>query len=168
MPRSCRCTRHAHPSRFDGPPRVVGLGYQLHDGIVGPRDMFDYPSFDGARSTASQAMDYLRRHGPFEPHRLPLEDPEYTTMKDLEERLADRWHLLKDLKERLADRWHPLAAEPKLPRQPTPSEPNGERACGGSPRRIMRTPLMNGGYPGAGAAREVCHAHPRTACDDPS
>ena len=52
-------------------------------------------------------MDYLRRHGPFEPHRLPLEDPEYTTMKDLEERLADRWQ--------------PLAAEPKLPRQPAPS-----------------------------------------------
>jgi fructose 1,6-bisphosphate aldolase/phosphatase len=26
----------AHPSRFDGPPRVVGLGFQL----TGPRDMF--------------------------------------------------------------------------------------------------------------------------------
>ncbi|WP_232836914.1 fructose 1,6-bisphosphatase [Lentzea terrae] len=36
-------------------------------------------------------LDYLRRHGPFEPHRLPLEDLEYTTMHQLEQRLADRW-----------------------------------------------------------------------------
>jgi fructose 1,6-bisphosphate aldolase/phosphatase len=28
---------------------------------------------------------------PFEPHRLPLDDLEYTTMRDLEERIADRW-----------------------------------------------------------------------------
>jgi fructose 1,6-bisphosphate aldolase/phosphatase len=33
-----------HPSRFDGPPRVVCLGYQLSGGkLVGPRDMFDDP-----------------------------------------------------------------------------------------------------------------------------
>ena len=51
-------------------------------------------------------LNHLRRHGPFEPHRLTLEDLEYTTMRDLEERLADRWQ--------------PLAAEPELPRQPTP------------------------------------------------
>jgi fructose 1,6-bisphosphate aldolase/phosphatase len=25
-------------------------------------------------------MDYLRRHGPFEPHRLSLDEMEYTTM----------------------------------------------------------------------------------------
>jgi hypothetical protein len=31
---------------------------------------------------------------PFEPHRLPLSDLEYTTMKTLEERLADRWQPL--------------------------------------------------------------------------
>jgi fructose 1,6-bisphosphate aldolase/phosphatase len=36
-------------------------------------------------------MDYLRRHGPCEPHRLPLEDLEYTTMRELEAKLADRW-----------------------------------------------------------------------------
>jgi len=100
-------TRHAHPSRFDGPPRVVCLGYQFHDGhFIGPRDMFDDPAFDRARATANEIMDYLRRHGPFEPHRLPLEALEYTTMKDLEERLADRWE--------------PLGAEPELPRQPVP------------------------------------------------
>ncbi|QNN53479.1 fructose-1,6-bisphosphate aldolase/phosphatase [Nocardioides mesophilus] len=82
----------AHPSRFDGPPRVVALGFQLHEGMLGmPRDLFADPSFDTARSTANTVMDYLRRHGPFEPHRLPLEDLEYTTMHDLEAVLARRW-----------------------------------------------------------------------------
>ena len=82
----------AHPSRFDGPPRVVALGFQLHQGRLGlSRDLFADPAFDRARATANEVMDYLRRHGPFEPHRLPLEDLEYTTMKDLQARLADRW-----------------------------------------------------------------------------
>jgi fructose 1,6-bisphosphate aldolase/phosphatase len=85
-------TEHAHTARFDGPPRVVALGFQIHDGhLVGPRDLFADPSFDRARSLANEAMDYLRRHGPFEPHRLPLEDLEYTTMRELGERLSDRW-----------------------------------------------------------------------------
>jgi len=85
----------AHPARFDGPPRVVALGFQIVDGkFVGPRDMFDDPSFDRARSTANEVMDYFRRHGPFEPHRLPLEDLEYTTMSYLEHRLADRWEAI--------------------------------------------------------------------------
>lgn len=78
----------AHPSRFDGPPRVVALGFQIHDGkLIGPRDLLADPAFDEARRQANQAMDYLRRHGPFEPHRLPLEDLEYTTMPEIA-----RWH----------------------------------------------------------------------------
>ncbi|HET6501932.1 MAG TPA: fructose-1,6-bisphosphate aldolase/phosphatase [Amycolatopsis sp.] len=82
----------AHPVRFDGPPRVVALGFQLRDGnLIGPRDLFDDPAFDGARAGAGAVMDYLRRHGPFEPHRLPLADLEYTTMPGLEERLSDQW-----------------------------------------------------------------------------
>lgn len=82
----------AHPTRFDGPPRVVALGFQVKDGrLVGPRDMFADPSFDETRHQAGVAMDYLRRHGPFEPHRLGLEELEYTTMPALEERLQDRW-----------------------------------------------------------------------------
>lgn len=82
----------AHPSRFDGPPRVVALGYQIKDGhFVGPRDLFADPSFDRARQQCNEAMDYLRRHGPFEPHRLPLEELEYTTMPQLEQQLTDRW-----------------------------------------------------------------------------
>jgi fructose 1,6-bisphosphatase len=48
----------AHPARFDGPPRVVCLGYQLKDGrLNGPRDMFDDPSFDPARQQCNQVMD---------------------------------------------------------------------------------------------------------------
>ncbi len=84
--------RHATPSRFDGPPRVVALGYQIHRGaLIGPRDLFDDPAFDRARAQANEIMDYLRRHGPFEPHRLALDELEYTTMADLEKRLAARW-----------------------------------------------------------------------------
>lgn len=82
----------AHPARFDGPPRVVCLGFQVTRGrLIGPRDMFDDPSFDRARSQANEVMDYLRRHGPFEPHRLSLDELEYTTMTKLEAELADRW-----------------------------------------------------------------------------
>lgn len=82
----------SHPARFDGPPRVVALGFQVHEGrLIGPRDLFADPSFDEARRQANRAMDYLRRHGPFEPHRLPLADLEYTTMPQLADRLADRW-----------------------------------------------------------------------------
>ncbi len=82
----------ANPSRFDGPPRVVALGFQIADGrLVGPVDMFDDPSFDEARRLANQAADYLRRHGPFEPHRLPMEEMEYTTMPEVMKRLGDRW-----------------------------------------------------------------------------
>ncbi len=86
--------KEANPSRFDGPPRVIALGFQLSSGmLVGPRDMFDDPAFDEPRRWANQAAEYLRRHGPFEPHRLPLEAMEYTTMpqvmKKLEERFVD-------------------------------------------------------------------------------
>ncbi len=82
----------SHPSRFDGPPRVICLGFQLADGRLGePRDMFDDVSFDMAREKANEVGEYLRRHGPFEPHRLPLEELEYTTMAGLQKSLADRW-----------------------------------------------------------------------------
>lgn len=82
----------ANPSRFDGPPRVVAAGFQLSNGnLTGPRDMFDDPAFDKARSMANEIADYLRRHGPFEPHRLSLEEMEYTTMPVVMERLRGRF-----------------------------------------------------------------------------
>ncbi len=82
----------SNPSRFDGPPRVTAAGFQLSSGrLVGPRDMFADPSFDEARRLANQAADYLRRHGPFEPHRLPLEEMEYTTMPQVLRKLEGRF-----------------------------------------------------------------------------
>lgn len=71
----------AKMTRFDGPPRVVALGFVLKDGkLAGPVDMFDDTAFDGAREKAVEMTDYLRRMGPFEPHRLPEEDMEYTSL----------------------------------------------------------------------------------------
>jgi len=85
------------PSRFDGPPRVIALGFQLAQGrLVGPRDMFDDKSFDEARRQANLAADYLRQHGPFEPHRLPLDEMEYTTMPQVMQKLKGRFEPLKD------------------------------------------------------------------------
>ncbi len=82
----------AHPARFDGPPRIVALGFQLADGkLIGPRDMFDDPSFNNVRQEANDISDYLRKHGPFEPHRLPLDEMEYTTMPAVAAKLSDRW-----------------------------------------------------------------------------
>ena len=85
-------TYDSTPSRFDGPPRVVALGFQLAEGkLVGPRDMFADKSFDNARQQANDAADYMRAHGPFEPHRLPLEEMEYTTMPQVMRTLEGRF-----------------------------------------------------------------------------
>jgi len=35
--------------------------------------------------------DHLRRMGPFEPHRIGLDELEYTTMPELMDRLRGRW-----------------------------------------------------------------------------
>ena len=84
--------RDSNPSRFDGPPRVIAAGFQLADGkFIGPRDLFDDPAFDEARHQANVIADYLRRMGPFEPHRLPLEEMEYTTMPEVMKKLAPRF-----------------------------------------------------------------------------
>ena len=59
--------------------------------LVGPIDLFDDVAFDRAREQANEIADMLRRHGPFEPHRLPLEEMEYTTLPQIMGRLADRF-----------------------------------------------------------------------------
>jgi fructose 1,6-bisphosphate aldolase/phosphatase len=83
---NARCTR------FDGPPRVIAAGFQIANGsLVGPADLFDDPAFDITRRKAQEIMDYMRRHGPFEPHRLPLEEMEYTTLPDVLSKLKDRF-----------------------------------------------------------------------------
>ena len=82
-------------TRFDGPPRVACLGFVLKDGkLAGPVDMFDDPAFDGARKTATEIADYLRRMGPFEPHRLPDEEMEYTTLPKVLDKLKGRFESL--------------------------------------------------------------------------
>lgn len=78
--------------RFDGPPRVVASGFVYKDHkLTGPVDMFDDPAYDNARNLASSIADYLRRMGPFEPHRLPEEDMEYTTLPKVMEKLKGRF-----------------------------------------------------------------------------
>jgi fructose 1,6-bisphosphate aldolase/phosphatase len=85
----------AHPSRFDGPPRVISLGFQLANGrLIGPLDMFDDPGFDEARRLCNVIADHLRHHGPFEPHRLPMEEMEYTTLPEVMARLEGRWQFM--------------------------------------------------------------------------
>jgi len=87
--------KYATPSRFDGPPRVIAAGFQLSEGmLVGPVDMFDDPSFDYARQKALEITEYIRRHGPFEPHRLSLEEMEYTTLPQVMKKLQDRFKKL--------------------------------------------------------------------------
>ena len=87
----------AHPARFDGPPRVVGMGFQLADGrLIGPRDLLGDISFDRARQQALEMADYMRRNGPFEPGRLPMEDMEYTTMPQVAERMHERWEAIEE------------------------------------------------------------------------
>ncbi|MEO0226405.1 MAG: fructose-1,6-bisphosphate aldolase/phosphatase [candidate division WOR-3 bacterium] len=82
----------ANPTRFDGPPRVIALGFQIANGmLVGPRDMFDDPSYDEARRRANDIANYIRSHGPFEPHRLPLSEMEYTTLPGVLKKLKDRF-----------------------------------------------------------------------------
>ncbi len=93
-------------TRFDGPPRVIALGFQLHDGYLeGPVDMFDDPAFDYTRMIANFVTDYIRKMGPIMPHRLPPEEMEYTTLPKvlaslkyipLEEYEKDRLKYLKE------------------------------------------------------------------------
>lgn len=81
-----RCTR------FDGPPRVIAAGFQLSGtDLVGPSDLFGDPAFDLARKEALHVASYMRRHGPFEPHRLPEKDMEYTTLPQVLEGLEGRF-----------------------------------------------------------------------------
>ncbi len=83
-------------SRFDGPPRVVALGFQVNNGkLEGPVDLFEDVAFDRVREEANKLAEYMRMHGPFEPHRLPEQDLEYTTLPQLQERFKERWEDLE-------------------------------------------------------------------------
>lgn len=84
--------QYARCARFDGPPRVIGAGFQMAGGkLLGPVDLFDDPAFDKARQEAMEIAVYLRRHGPFEPHRLPHEQMVNTPFPPILARLEDRF-----------------------------------------------------------------------------
>lgn len=79
-------------SRFDGPPRVIGLGFQVSDTkLIGPTDLFADPAFDGTRDAANLVADYMRLHGPFMPHGSGPEEMEYTTPPQVLKKLKDRF-----------------------------------------------------------------------------
>jgi fructose 1,6-bisphosphate aldolase/phosphatase len=85
----------ANCTRFDGPPRVICFGFQICNGkLVGPADLFDDPAFDRVRMRCNELADVIRAQGPFEPHRLSLEEMEYTTLPAVEKELSSRWEPL--------------------------------------------------------------------------
>ncbi len=87
--------RYSKCTRFDGPPRVIALGFQVKNAkLVGPADLFDDPAFDNSRRTAEIVADYIRRMGPFMPHRLGPEEMEYTTLPEVLERLKGRFKVV--------------------------------------------------------------------------
>lgn len=84
--------KDARATRFDGPPRLIGLGFNIKNGkLIGPSDLFDDPAFDETRRLAAQMADYMRRHGPFMPHRLEPSEMEYTTLSLILEKLRGRF-----------------------------------------------------------------------------
>ncbi len=84
---------------FDGPPRIVALGFQVANGKIASdddgqpliADMFDDPAFDLARQEAVRDGNTLRRMGEFEPARLGPDEMEYTTIQTVLEKLGKRF-----------------------------------------------------------------------------
>jgi fructose 1,6-bisphosphate aldolase/phosphatase len=91
--KNSRCTA------FDGPPRMVALGFQVAHGKIASdddgapliSDLFDDPAFDLARREAVEYAAALRRMGEFEPARLSAEVMEYTTLPKVLEKLRGRF-----------------------------------------------------------------------------
>ena len=82
----------AAAGRFDGPPRAVALGFEVAAGqLIGPRDLFDHPSFDRAREQANLIGDVLRQQGAFEPHRLALDESEQQQLPAVAAHTESRW-----------------------------------------------------------------------------
>jgi fructose 1,6-bisphosphate aldolase/phosphatase len=88
---------------FDGPPRIVAIGFQVADGKISSdndgvpitADLFDDPAFELARREAMQNACMLRNMGEFEPARLSAEDMEYTTIQKVLGKLGERFKPLK-------------------------------------------------------------------------
>ncbi|TRO52357.1 fructose 1,6-bisphosphatase [Candidatus Bathyarchaeota archaeon] len=88
---------------FDGPPRIVAIGFQVANGRISCddegmpiiADLFDDPAFALARREAMQNACMLRNMGEFEPARLSSEDMEYTTIQEVLEKLGERFKPIK-------------------------------------------------------------------------
>ncbi len=84
---------------FDGPPRIVALGFQVCNGKIAAdesaipmiKDMFDDPAFDLARREAVEMASMFRRMGEFQPARVGEEAMEYTTLPRILEKLKGRF-----------------------------------------------------------------------------
>ncbi len=84
---------------FDGPPRMVAIGFQLCNGNIACdgngspmiKDLFDDPAFDMARREAVEMAGVFRRMGEFQPARLNEEAMEYTTLPRILEALKNRF-----------------------------------------------------------------------------
>jgi fructose 1,6-bisphosphate aldolase/phosphatase len=89
---------------FDGPPRIVALGFQVSNGRIASddqgnpmiADLFDDPAFALARREAVHNASMLRRMGEFEPARLSSEEMEYTTIKQVLKKLGERFKPVKE------------------------------------------------------------------------
>lgn len=58
--------------------------------------MFAEPSDNESRRETNRVADILRMRGPFEPHRLPIEQMEYTTLGRVMKKLEARWEILAE------------------------------------------------------------------------
>lgn len=84
---------------FDGPPRIVALGFQVGNGMIASddngepliSDLFEDPAFDLARREAVEYAAVFRRMGEFEPARLSSHAMEYTTLPKVLEKLKKRF-----------------------------------------------------------------------------
>jgi fructose 1,6-bisphosphate aldolase/phosphatase len=84
---------------FDGPPRIVAIGFQVANGKISSdsngvpitADLFDDPAFALARREAMQNACTLRNMGEFEPARLSAEEMEYTTIQKVLGKLGERF-----------------------------------------------------------------------------
>jgi fructose 1,6-bisphosphate aldolase/phosphatase len=68
------------------------LGFQVANSkLYGPKDLFEDIAFDEVRRKVLKVVEYIRAHGPFEPHRLGEKELEYTTIPQIIERLKNRF-----------------------------------------------------------------------------
>ncbi len=89
--------KHNIISYFDGPPRVIAMGWQVSNGaLVGvednePVDLFDDPVWDYSRELATKIAFYMRTMGEIMPARIESEELEYTSLPKVLEKLKERF-----------------------------------------------------------------------------